>query len=790
MSSTRYQTLSRAFVVLAALLLTAADGLAQTGSNTGVITGVVRDASTGEVLPGAGVLVEGTNQGDATGTNGRFSLADVPAGTHVLRVSLLGYQPAERSIEVRDGQTTLLEVELSEQAVELGEIAVVGRRSRFVAETVTTASKIGASPIETPYSLSVITRDQLAIQDVGNLAEAMRYTPGTQGERWGFEPRFTWVSIRGFDVTEAGLYRDGLQLRNPRFVVGYNVEPYGAERIEVLRGPASVLYGAGSPGGIVSFVSKRPTQVGLGEVEVEAGSFGRLQGKLDVGGPIDERGAFSYRLTGLYRDSDTQVDYVENDRVFVAPAFTWRPGRSTSLTLLGHFMNDKTGSSQALPAEGVLDPSPAGEIPVDRFTGEPGVDQYDRTEFTVSSLFEHRIGQTWTLRQNARYYDSHLDDVTVYSTGLAADGRTLERAIFGSFGSLSGLALDQQLVASFAAGPVAYTLLGGVDFQHVNAGSDQTYGAAPSLDIFAPDYGQPVAAPPVYADTETLQRQVGVYLQSQVKLRERWVLSLNGRHDWASTETDDHLQNATTEQTDRAFSGRAGLVYVSPVGLAPYVSYAESFLPALGIDAATGEAFAPERGRQIEAGLKYQPPGVNSFVTVALFDLTRKNFLQYDPATWLQVQTGEVRSRGVELEAVASLWSGLDLIAGASLLDLEVTESSVAAEVGERPAQVPTQSASLWANYAVRHGALRGLGLGAGVRYLGSTYGDVPNTIETPATTLADAAAYYDWKQFRLSLNVQNVLDEQYVAAAFARSSTLVTYGPARQFTASLRYSW
>ena len=241
-----------------------------------------------------------------------------------------------------------------------------------------------------------------------------------------------------------------------------------------------------------------------------------------------------------------------------------------------------------------------------------------------------------------------------------------------------------------------------------------------------------------------------------------------------------------TEQDDRAFTGRAGVVYLSPLGVAPYASYAESFLPQVGLDA-DGQPFLPERGRQVEVGVKVQPSGVNGLVTVALFDLRRDDFLQFDPNTFLQVQTGQVRSRGVEVEAVTSLLSGLDVTAGFTALDVEITESTTAAEVGERPTQIPDRTASLWADYSVPRGPLAGLGLGLGVRHVGATWGDVPNTIETAATTLADAAVYYDLGRLRLSANVQNVFDDAYVASAFARSSTLVTFGAGRQVSVGLR---
>jgi len=769
-------------LVLLALVAAPTAALAQTGT----LAGRVLDADTQQPLPGATVVLAGTTTGTSSGPSGAFTILEVPVDTHTVRVSLVGYEPVSRTVEVLEGERVVLDVALSEQTESLGAITVVSRRGGFVPAALSSASKIGAAPLETPQSVSVITQDQLQVQDATTLAEALRYTPGIQGEAWGFEPRFTWLKIRGFDATQTGLYRDGLQLRNVNYAVGYNVEPYGMERIEVLRGPASVLYGAGSPGGVVAFSSKRPTLVDQREATVEAGSFGRLQAQADVSGPIDPAGRFSYRLTGLARQSGTQVDYVDNDRLFVAPALSWRPTSATTWTVLGHAQFDDTGASQALPIEGTLEDNALGEVPTGFYTGAPGVDRYDRNEWSASSLFEHRVGETWTLRQNTRTYSSDLDDVTVYATGLMDDGRTLTRSLFGTFGSLDGLALDNSVRAETEVGAVEATVLAGLDVQLLDVALRQTFGGAPSLDLFAPDYDQTVEDAPVFADAETQQSQTGVYLQGQFDVAERLILSLNGRYDWARTETTNLLADgAVTEQDDAAFTGRAGLVVKLPYGVAPYASYAESFLPQIGLDA-EGQPFSPERGRQLEAGIKVQPPTWNGFFTVALFDLTREDFLQYDPTTFLQVQTGEVRSQGVEVEGVASLLNGLDVTAGLTALDVEITETSNAAELGMRPTQIPSLTASLWADYALQRGPLAGLGLGAGVRYIGSSYGDAANTIEAPAATLADAAVYYEFEPVRLALNVQNVFDDAYVASAFARNSTLVTFGAGRQVSAGL----
>ncbi|MFP4229449.1 MAG: TonB-dependent siderophore receptor [Salinivenus sp.] len=774
--------------VLAILSVSVLPAQAQEGTITGQVVG----ADDGEPLPSVNVGIVETPFGATTTDDGHFTIANVPVGTYTVQASLVGYSTVEREIRVETDETTTLEIALSERSVELSEIRVTGRRGGYVAEDVSSANKIGAPVSETPQSVSILTRDQLAVRGVGRLAEALRYTPGAQGETFGFEPRTTFLRFRGFDVTTSGLYRNGLQLRNPAFAVGYSPEPYGASRVEVPRGPSSVLYGAGNPGGLVNFISKRPTRQPFGEVVFEPGTYNRLQGQADVSGPLDADGTYSYRLTGLVREADTQVDHINNDRIFVAPAVSWRPTDATTLTLLGRYQQDDTRSSQRLPVSGTLEPNPNGDIPVDRFLGEPGVDQYDRSQWSIGYLFNHDFGERWSVDQKVRYYSVDVDDVTVYGStaGLDDQQRMLNRSIFESFGHLDGLAVDNQAQLDVSTGPIDYTVLAGVDVQRVHVTSIQNFGPAPAIDVFDPTYGQDIPEPDPRADETTTQRQIGVYLQDQLTLYEHWILTLNGRMDWARTETDQALADSETEQSDSEFSGRAGLVYDSEIGLNPYVSYSQSFLPQLGTDA-DGNAFDPSAGEQWEVGAKYQPPGMNSSLTVALFDLTRQNFLQTDPETFQQVQTGEARSQGLEIEGVASLSAGLDLTASYTRQDVEITESVVPEEEGERPVQVREQMGALWADYTIQEGPLSGLGLGSGVRYLGPSYGDVPNTLKAPAVTLVDATAHYEWEGLRFQVNADNVLDNDHVASTFVSGSQgYASYGASRTITATLRYRW
>ena len=552
----------------------------------------------------------------------------------------------------------------------------------------TTGSKTDTPIIETPQSISVITADQMDAQAAGSLGESFRYTPGITAEQWGTDMRGYGIKIRGFDANDNSFYKDGLQLQGTNYVSFMTLDTYGAERLELLRGPASVLYGQNGPGGLINYVTKRPTAEPLHEVEVGAGTFDRFEGKFDLSGPITEDGALLYRVTGLARDSDTQIDYVDDDRIFIAPALTWE-GEDTTLTLLAHYQHDDAGwGTQFLPASGTVLDNPNGEIPVSRFVGEPDFDKYQLDQVAVGYQFEHRFNDTFTVRQNARYAYIHNDvGAGLRRRAQSADPqqRLLSRVGDESESELGSVAVDNQAQAKFDTGPVAHTALLGVDFQYYDFSDVGASRSVADLDIFDPDYGaelgrsravrrqRPHAAP---------DRRLCPGAGQAVRASWWWCWAAATTSPSRSPRKTSSTPNPETE--DSAFTGRAGLVYLFDNGLAPYASYSESFMPQLGTDA-DGNPFKPEEGRQYEVGLKYQPPGWNSFVTVSLFDLVKQNVLTPDPADPAnnQVQTGEIRSRGIELEGVASFDFGLDVTVAYTFLDAEITKSNAESDSGE-----------------------------------------------------------------------------------------------------------
>ena len=664
-----------------------------------------------------------------------------------------------------------------------------GHVAGFVASRALTATKTDTPLIETPQSVSVVTSDQIARQGAQSLGATLRYTAGVAGEiNGGSDTRYGGFQLRGFEATGNSFYKDGLRLPGTAYAEFLPLDPYGAERIEILKGPASVLYGQNGPGGVINYVSKRPTDEVFGEVSVSGGSFDRLQGQFDIGGPVGDGDVF-YRVTGLARNGDTQVDFAKDDRFFIAPAVTWKPSDDTTLTVLANYQRDRAGwGLQFLPASGTIFPRNGKRIPVNRFAGDPSWNDFDTDQASIGYLLEHKFSEALVFRQNARYAYLKNDQRSIYGYGyLSNDPDSPDYHLFGRSGDLGrsrlhSFAVDNNIQAKFETGPLSHTVLAGLDYRRTRYTDFAAYADASPIDLSDPDYGAPnLGAFTPYSDGRTTQDQVGVYAQSQIKF-DRLSLVLGGRQDWADTDVEDRL-GTDAKKSASAFTGKAGLIYNFDSGFAPYVSYSESFLPPL--DRGPDGLLKPETGRQYEAGLKFQPTGWNSFITAAAFDLTRQNVVRY--VNGIAGQVGEIRSRGIEVEGVASLAEGLNLRAAYTYLDTEITEGP---NKGNNPYGVSKHRFSMWSDYTLQTGALKGVGFGAGVRVVGSMQGDDANTFRVPSATVFDAALTYKRDSYELALNGSNIFDKRYVASCYVTGDWGCFYAEGRKVIAKATYRW
>ncbi|MDB6061579.1 MAG: TonB-dependent siderophore receptor family protein 6 [Verrucomicrobiaceae bacterium] len=692
-----------------------------------------------------------------------------------------------------DNALTLKTVKVVDSALE----SAAGPVGSVVAKRSATGTKTDTPLRETPMSISVITREQIDHQKADSLDQAFEYTAGVFSLGGGANRRgSTGFTIRGFNVTgSAPLYVNGSKF--PINSLSGAIEPYGYERLEVLKGPASILYGQAAPGGIINVVSKRPTAEPLREIEVQAGSYDKKQLAADFAGPIDDTGKWGYRVSGLVRKSDTAIDYIDDDRQFIAPTVVWKRTDDTTLTLLGTYYKNSTVYDYGKPVDGSLRFNPNGTIPKHRFIGEPGFNDFDTEGTTGGYLFEHNFTDNITFRQNALYFDYETYYADVSTGALNATKDSISRSAYTRNDSDKGFSVDNQLQLKLSTGVVEQTILLGVDYVDRAFVRVQRSGAQlGALNLFNPVYGSPVAINPnPVSNSLSTAKQLGGYVQDHIKIDGHWVLLLGGRWDDASNDTRNRASDAKTEFDSNAFTWRTGLLYLFDNGISPYFSYSESFQPQTGTDYFLAP-YKPTTGQQYEVGVKYEPVGYNAAITVSAYQLTQQNVLTSDldhlcsavptptPCGNYSVQTGEVRSRGVEIEGRASLSNNLDLIVALARTDPEITKSN-GVDLGRKLWSSPDRMASLWADYTVRNGVADGLGFGAGMRYTGQSY-STDNAIVTPGNTVYDAAIRYQIEHLHLSLNVKNVFDKDYIASC----TFSCFYGDERTVDVSAKYTW
>ncbi len=679
---------------------------------------------------------------------------------------------------------------------------------RYVPDTTTFATKMATPLIEAPQSVTVINRDEIDLLNWQNLGQAVRYTAGIVGENYGSDERYDWLTLRGFNPVQ---YIDGLQAPVGS-VSNTGLDLYGSQSVDILKGPASVLYGLAPPGGIVNMTSRRPEDEFGGEVRVLYGSYDDKQVAADVTGPVNDN--LDLRLTALYRDRGTQVDGVSSKRFYIAPAATIHLDPKTDLRLLSYYQwDDVRGDGGGFfPAAGVYSPNPVGPITSSTNLGDYAYNRFVHRQYGVGYEFQHEFGGNRTFEQNLKYFDSYGRMMDVYGAGLAttttngpglypylnpltgiqktdssgaplySDDRTVNRNNFPFTEAIHSFNVDSRLTDRFETGPVEHTTLVGVDYRRYILESQYGFSAAPPIDLFNPNHNQAITTPTLSPYTNQTQTQIGLYAQDAMKLG-GWVLTVGGRQDWVNSK------NSNVPQDDENFSYRVGLTYVFPSGLAPYVAYATSFQPTPGSDF-QGDAFKPTSGDQVEAGIKFEPRfvprAVRIFATLAVYHLEQDNVLEADPNTVLdpfgQIQVGHVDVKGVELETVARIDERLSLIASYSY-----TESEVNAGPGQRLTHLtltPKNKVSAFADYTIQTGTLAGLGFGLGYRYNSSTFGDAANQWTDPAYGLFDAVLHYDIKRWRLSVAASNLFNKRYISQCSSESDCF--YGLRRNLVATV----
>ncbi|ELQ6064793.1 ferrichrome porin FhuA [Cronobacter sakazakii] len=674
-----------------------------------------------------------------------------------------------------------------------------GPAPTIAAKRSATATKTDTPIEKTPQSVSVVTREEMDTRQPTTVKEALSYSPSVFSTR-GSSSTYDVVTIRGFTTSttvNTNQYLDGMKLQGNNYSE-ISMDPYFLERVELMRGPTSVLYGNSNPGGIVSMVSKRPTTEPLREVQFKMGSHNLWQTGFDFSDAIDDAGVWSYRLTGLGRSQNAQQEMAKSSRYAIAPSFSWRPDNNTDFTFLSNFQSDPyAGFYGWLPRSGTIVPyydanGKAHKLPTDFNEGEEN-NKMSRRQQMVGYSFSHAFDDTFTLRQNLRYTREHTLYRSVYGNAFVAPS-TINRAYVRSDEDMNAFSVDTQLQSDFATGAVDHKLLTGVDYSRMRNDINADYGTASPLNMLDPQYGNPDINVNYLYDVINRQEQTGLYVQDQAEWN-KWVMTLGGRYDFAKTSTYTRSSGALAEINDQQFTWRGGINYLFDNGVSPYFSYSESFEPVSGSTLGR-KPFEPSRGKQYEAGVKYVPKDMPVVLTAAVYQLTKDKNLTADPANnSFSVQGGEIRSRGIELEAKAAVSANVNVTASYSFTDAKYTHDTLFED--KRPAEVPRNMASLWADYTFHDTALSGLTVGAGGRYVGNTvsyyaYGDKQNQpFNVASYTVADAMVKYDLARLGLpgssvALNVNNLFDREYVSSCYKDYACY--WGAERQVTATATF--
>ncbi|EOW4544829.1 ferrichrome porin FhuA [Raoultella planticola] len=673
-----------------------------------------------------------------------------------------------------------------------------GPAATIAARQSATATKTDTPIQKVPQSISVVTAEEMALHQPKSVKEALSYTPGVAVGTRGASNTYDYLIIRGFaaDGQSQNNYLNGMKMQG-NFYNDAVIDPYMLERAEVMRGPISVLYGKSNPGGLLNMVSKRPTTEPLKEIQFKMGTDSLFQTGFDFSDTLDDDGVYSYRLTGLARSANAQQKGAEEQRYAIAPAFTWRPDDKTNFTFLSYFQNEpETGYYGWLPKEGTVTTLPNGKRLSTDFNEGANNNTYSRNEKMVGYSFDHEFNDTFTVRQNLRYAQNKVSQNSVYGYGMCSDplyssdpksspcasvapsewGHYLTRQYVIDNEKLQNFSVDTQLQSKFATGSLDHTLLTGVDFMRMRNDINSWFGYAgsvPPSDIYNLDRGDfdfgSHPGPSGAYQVLNKQKQTGLYIQDQIQW-DKVLVTLGGRYDWAKQDSLNRVSSTQDSRDDKEFTWRGGVNYLFDNGVTPYFSYSESFEPA-SQTGADGNIFAPSKGKQYEAGVKYVPSDRPIVITGAVYQLTKTNNLMADPAgSFFSVEGGEIRSRGVEIEAKAALSASINVVGSYTYTDAQYTTDTN--YKGNTPAQVPKNMASLWGDYTFFDGPLSGLTVGTGGRFTGSSYGDPANSFKVGSYTVVDALVRYDLARVgmagsNVALHVNNLFDREYVASCF-----------------------
>ncbi len=656
------------------------------------------------------------------------------------------------------------------------QVVVTGEQEdSYRVERATTATRTDTPIRDIPASIQVVPQEVIRDQGANSIRETLRNVSGvTFGNSAG--NRLENFNIRGFRGNEFlnGFRDDFFSARTQRDLANI-------ERIEVLKGPASVLFGQAAPSGIINYVTEQPLLEPYYDLSFTAGSFDFYRPTIDLSGPLTEDRRLAYRLNFAYENDGSFRDRAPNERYFIAPTLTYQFSDDTALTLEVTYLDDARPIDNGLV---VLSNNQIADIPISRVLGTR-TRQDDFTETRATLGFEHRFTPNLALRSNLRYTRATEGaGATLQISGPSpADDRNFPLRDFTGEQFYEGYTFQNDLIAEFNTGEIEHTVLLGLELARQSGSFSGAFRSAGTIDIFNPNYDFTFGEFENYTPEAYRNNSFGIYLQDQISLLDNLILVLGGRFDALRQETT--VGAASTETEAEAFSPRVGIVYQPIPDISLYASYSRSFTPVSG-RSVSGDTFDPQRGTGYEVGIKTEFLTNRLSSTLAFYNTTLSNILTTDlDNPDFSIQVGEQRSRGIELDIAGEILPGWNLIATYAYTDAEVTEDNTF-EAGNPLPNVPEHSASLWTTYEIQQGSLAGLGFGAGVFFVGNRQGDLNNSFEVPSYTRTDAAIYYNRDNLRVALNFKNLFDIRYFEGALNRNSVI----PGAPFTVLGTISW
>jgi len=734
--------------------------------------------------------------------------------------------------------------ESGEAEAERNTIIVTGLKERQAAS----GTKTDTPLMKTPQTITVIDTDELTRRNALSINQALGYVAGVSpNQRGGMVTRYDQLILRGF---APGVYLDGMRLLAGPYSMP-QIDFNRIDHIDVVKGPASVLYGNSTPGGLVNLASKQPEATPSGRFEFQAGNYDTLRLVGDVNQPLDAEGRLLARIVGGWQKGDGLTEGTFSERYHVSPMLTFAPTDATSLTLIAAYQRSPSGGGYSgVPAFGSVLPNPNGQLPRDINTGDPGYERYDHKAKSIAALFRHDFDEHLSVRSNIRYQNNKLSYRQLYVAGFATTGTgtsrntdysTIVRGGGGADEDYNTLTIDSSLNLKVDTGPLRHNILTGIDYQRITGENFQQFNSGvttnpltsiPTLNLFAPVYGGTLPTfaltqlSAAYVNTYSKRDQVGVYFQDQIEIGKLQLIA-SGRYDWYDQTSLNKKNNMITPLNQTAFTMRLGALYELPFGVSPFFSYSESFEPQAG-STYLGVPFDPVTGNQYEAGVKFQPRGTNALFTASIYDLRRRKVPVGDPLagtggipTNSQVQIGETRTKGFELEGRGEVVPGFDVVAALSYTDVVITQGTPAVPATATNSGTPTTTGtqalgapkwigSTFLSYdfgksGAIAGPLAGLTIGAGARHVGGSFGSTNYAVingvttyqlfKTKSFTLIDALIGYDLGHaapaldgFSLAVNAANLLNKRHVTACPFNNSCY--FGAARTVVGSLRYSW